>query len=176
MIEKLKSENEACFEIEVLNTSLFFKYDELSTEFINEMEKDIKYTSNFWETLQSGKEISINYNEIFELTDKIWLTKVEVSKLFKRLLEIFNGVNELFELYLTYVEIVNDDDLTKRDLEIIKKKNENSTNDILHTNYYNYLFNKDTGVIIVNGDKGKEGTIEKSNKAITERFGYGRKN
>lgn len=172
LIEKLKSENEACFQLEDLNTSLFFKYDELSSKFISEMENDIKYTSNFWDALRNGKSNSINFNEIFHLTDKIRLTKMKVENLFNNLFSIFNGVNDLFDLYLNYVETVNDDDLTKRDLENIRRKNDNNTNDILHLNYYNFLFSKDTGIIIVNGDKGKEGIIERTNKTITEIFGY----
>ena len=68
--------------------------------------------------------------------------------------------------------IASKTDETKRDLENIRRKNDNNTNDILHLNYYNFLFSKDTGIIIVNGDKGKEGIIERTNKTITEIFGY----
>ena len=172
LVEKLKSENEVCFQLEDLNTSLFFQYDKISSKFIEEMENDLKYTSIFWETLKNGKTNSLNFNEIFQLTDKIRITKIKVEKLFNNLFSIFNGVNDLFELYLSYVETINDDDLMKRDLENIKRKNDNNTTDILHLNYYNFLFNKDTGIIIINGDKGKEGIIEKTNKTITEIFGY----
>lgn len=172
LVEKLKSENEVCFQLEDLNTSLFFQYDKISSKFIEEMENDLKYTSMFWETLKNGKTNSLNFNEIFQLTDKIRITKIKVEKLFNNLFSIFNGVNDLFDLYLSYVETINDDDIMKRDLENIKRKNDNNTTDILHLNYYNFLFNKETGIIIINGDKGKEGIIEKTNKAITEIFGY----
>ena len=39
-------------------------------------------------------------------------------------------------------------------------------------NYYNILFSNDTCIIICNGDKNKEGTIEKVSSNITEFFGY----
>ena len=173
LIEKLKTENEPCFSLEDLNTSLFFKYDHYSTQFISEIEKDLSYTFDFWKTLKQGKHSAFNYNKIFALTDKLRLTKIEVDNLFRKLYQINTGVNEIFELYLSYVEIVNDDDLLKRELENIKRKSENTT-DILNVNYYNILFNKDTGLLIASGNKGQEGVIIETNRAITEIFGYGK--
>ena len=59
----------------------------------------------------------------------------------------------------------------KRDLESIKRKNENSA-DHIQQNFYNLLFNKETGIIIPNGDKGKEGLIEKANSEVEVIFKY----
>ena len=42
-----------------------------------------------------------------------------------------------------------------RELEIIKKRNETSI-EYIQLNYYNLLFNKETGIIIVNGNRGTE--------------------
>ena len=88
-----------------------------------------------------------------------------------KLLNIYSGVNNFFELYSEYVEQINDDDLKKRDLEALRRKNE-ASNDHLNNKFYSYLFNKNTGIIIANGDKGKEGTIEFSNKEIENIFKY----
>ena len=88
-----------------------------------------------------------------------------------KLYNIFNGVNDLFDLYLTYTEQVNDDDLLKRDLDEIKRKSENSA-EFIQQNFYSILFNKETGIVICNGDKGSEGMIEKTNNEIEPIFKY----
>ena len=91
--------------------------------------------------------------------------------MWNKLLQIYGGVNEFFELYLEYVEQINDDDLKKRDLESLRRKND-SFGDHMNNNFYSVLFNKDTGIIIANGDKGSEGVIELSNKEIENIFRY----
>jgi len=80
-------------------------------------------------------------------------------------------VNNFFELYSEYVEQINDDDLKKRDLEGIRRKND-ASNDHLNNKFYSLLFNQSTGIIIVNGDKDKIGTIEFSNKEVENIFKY----
>ena len=174
LIEQLKHQNEPCLTLEDVNTSLFFKYDHLSIQFIKQIEIDIKHTFDFWNTLKQGKTTSLNYNALFALTDTIRVTKLKVNELFHSLYTIYTGVNDLFELYLSYVEIINDDDVLKRELDNIKRKSDISTVDMLNVNYYNVLFSKDTGIIIACGDKGKEGIIVESNRTITEMFGYGK--
>jgi len=92
--------------------------------------------------------------------------------MWNKLFKIYGGVNEFFALYLEYVEQINDDDLKKRDLESLKRKSDNIGEHINNNNFYSILFNKDTGIVIVNGDKGNEGTIEFSNKEIENIFRY----
>ena len=81
--------------------------------------------------------------------------------MWNKLLQIYSGVNNFFELYSEYIEQINDDDLKKRDLEALRRKND-SSNDHLNNKFYSLLFNKNTGIIIANGDKGKEGIIEEN--------------
>src|SRR5690606_4099883 len=85
--------------------------------------------------------------------------------------KIFNGVNDIFELYVRYIEQINDDDIKKRDLDAYRNKNATSSDNI-QLNYYSTLFNKETGIIISNGDKGKEGVIERANDEIENIFNY----
>ena len=174
LIEKLKHQNEPCLTLEDINTSLLFKYDHLSIQFIEQIEIDIKHTFDFWNALKQGKTTALNYNALFALTDTIRVTKLKVNELFHSLYTIYTGVNDLFELYLSYIEIINDDDVLKRELDNIKRKSDISMVDMLNVNYYNVLFSKDTGIIVACGDKGKEGVIVQSNRAVTEMFGYGK--
>jgi len=175
LIEKLKNSNGQCNDLENLDVSMYFKYEELSRNFINEINNDINLSLEFWKTFQYPlKESSknIDFNKIFKLTDKIRIAKKNVEDMWNKLFKIYGGVNEFFVLYLEYVEQINDDDLKKRDLESLKRKNDNIGEHINNNNYYSILFNKDTGIIIVNGDKGNEGTIEFSNKEIESIFKY----
>ena len=56
-------------------------------------------------------------------------------------------------------------------MENLRKKNENNLENFSH-NYYSILFNKRTGIIIANGDEGKEGIIEKTNSEVENIFKY----
>lgn len=174
LVEKLKPPNEPCFSLEDLNVTMYFKYEDLSQNFFDEMNNDVNLSLEFWRSFRNNNldnSKSIDFNKIFHLTDKIRITKNKVEKLWNKLIKIFNGVNELFDLYLEYVEQINDDDNLKRDLEAIKRKNENSA-DHIQQNFYSLLFNKETGIIIANGDKGKEGMIEKANSEVEVIFKY----
>jgi PAS domain S-box-containing protein len=174
LVEKLKAANEVCYSLEDLNVTMYFKYEDLSKTFFDEMNNDVNLSLDFWKTFRNCQidvNQSIDFNKIFHLTDRIRITKEKVEKLWGKLIKIFNGVNELFELYLQYVEQINDDDLLKRDLEEVKRKNENFA-DHIQQNFYNMLFSKETGIIIANGDKGKEGLIEKANSEIEAIFRY----
>ena len=125
----MKTANEPCFSLEDLNVTMYYKYEDLSQNFFDEMNNDVNFSLEFWRSFRNSQidqNKSIDFNKIFHLTDKIRITKNKVEKLWNKLIKIFNGVNELFDLYLEYVEQINDDDTLKRDLESIKRKNENS--------------------------------------------------
>ena len=174
LVEKLRSSNEQCTELEHLNTSMYFKYEELSQNFLDEINNDITFSLEFWKSFQIPYiEINkkIDFNKIFELTDKIRITKENIEIIWNNLMNIYSGINDLYELYLEYVEQINDDDLKKRDLESLRRKNDNYL-DHVNSNYYSFLFNKETGILIVNGDKGKEGFIELANKETENIFKY----
>ena len=61
--------------------------------------------------------------------------------------------------------------MLKRELDQIRNKNSTSAEQI-NMNYYSHLFSKNTGIVIANGDKGKEGQIEKVNDEIEGIFLY----
>ena len=174
LIEKLKPSNEQCSELENLDVSMYYKYDELSQNFLNEINNDVNLTLEFWKAfrvpLQEPTK-KFDFNKIFELTDEISKTKKNVEIMWNKLIQIYDGVNDFFELYVEYVEQINDDDLKKRDLESLRRKNENF-GEVINGNFNSILFNKDTGIIIANGDKGNEGTIELSNNEVENIFRY----
>ena len=174
LIEKLKPSNEQNVNLENVNISMYYKYDSLSHDFIEEINKDIELSLEFWKIFKrSLKETSfkINFNKVFKLTEKIQITKNNIDKMWSELFQIYNGINEYFEFYNQYIDQINDDDLKKRDLDSIKKKAVNF-NEYLSHNYYSILFNKDTGIMIVNADKGSEGIIKQYNKRIELIFNY----
>ena len=174
LVEKLKPPHEKCDNLEDLNVSLYFKYENLTQLFIEKISTDISLSLQFWKIFRNNQldyNKTIDFNQIFNLTDKIRLAKLQIQKIWDRLIKIYTGVNELFDIYSEYIEEVNDDDLKKRDLDNLKRKSENY-NEHIGQNYYSLLFNKETGIIIVNGDKGKEGIIEKCNSEIEKIFKY----
>ena len=174
LIEKCKSPNEPCTSLEDLNVTIYFKYYDLTQQFIEEMNKDVNLSLQFWKILENEQlntHQEIDYNKVFKLTDNIRITKRKIENIWQQLLKIYSGVNDLFNLYYEYLDQINDDDLKKRDLDEIKRKNETFT-DTLTKNYYSILFNKDTGIIVANGDKGKEGIIEKVNSETEKIFKY----
>ena len=174
LVEPLKSPKEQCVNLEGLNVSMYYKYDFLSQKFVDEISKDVNLSLELWKTFRTSlrdQTKKIDFNIIFELTDKIRNTKSNVEIMWNKLLNIYSGANSLFDLYLEYVEEINDDELKKRDLESLKRKNENF-GDHIGQNYYSILFNKETVILIVNGDKGNEGTIELTNKEIEKVFNF----
>ena len=174
LIEKLKNPHELCNNIEDLNVTMYYKYEDLSQTFVDEINNDINLSLEFWKIFRNNQidnNKQIDFNKVFDLTNKIRITKTKVENIWEKLMKIFNGVNDLFELYSDYVEQINDDDLKKRSLESLRRKNENFGEHISQ-NLYSLLFNKETGIIIANGDKGKEGIIEKSNNEIENIFKY----
>ena len=174
LVEKLKPPNEQCNELENLDVSMYFKYEELSENFFDEINIDVNLSLDFWKEFQASYKDPLkrlDFNKIFELTDKIGKTKKSIEEMWSELLQIYSGVNNFFELYSEYVEQINDDDLKKRDLEGLRRKND-ASNEHISNKFYSLLFNKNTGIIIANGDKGKEGTIEFANKEIENIFKY----
>ena len=174
LIAKFKQANDVCMKLEDLDVTYYFKSADLSQQLFEEMTNDVKYSLEFWKCFKMNQIDStriIDFNHIFYLTDNIRITKEKVENIWRKLFNIFNGVNDLFELYLNYTQHINDDDLLKRDLEEIKRKNETSA-DFIQQNYYNILFSQDTCIIIANGDIDKEGIIEKANNEIESVFKY----
>ena len=174
LMEKLKPTNEQCSELENLDVTMYYKYDELSQNFLNEINNDVNLTLEFWKAFRiplKEPNTKFDFNKIFELTDQISKTKKNVENMWNKLIQIYDGVNDFFELYVEYVEQINDDDLKKRDLESLRRKNENF-GEVINGNFNSILFNKDTGIIIANGDKGNEGTIELSNNEVENIFRY----
>ena len=172
--EKLKPSNELCPNLENLDVSMYYKYDKISKNLLDEINQDVSLSLEFWKAFRSPlREASktVNFDQIFELTDKIGKTKNNVEKLWNKLISIYGGINDYFDLYVEYVEQINDDDLKKRDLEAYRRKNE-SFGDHMNNNFYSMLFNKETGIIIADGDKGNEGLIELCNKEIENIFKY----
>ena len=173
LIEKLKKKNEPCLLLEDLNTSLYYEYEFNAQNFINEIFKDLDLCLEFWSyySKNNEKESEINFNDVFKTIEKIQDSKKKISKLWEELFSIYSGVNDLFLFYLDYVGTINDDNLRKRELESIQRKIENSADNI-QLNYYNILFRSDTGIVLVNGDKGKEGIIVKANYEFGNIFKY----
>ena len=153
---------------------MYYKYDYLCHNFIEEISNDIDLSLEFWRIFKRSLKdavFKIDFNKVFKLTEKIQITKKNIEKMWKDLMNIYNGINEYFQFYNDYVDQINNDDLKKRDLDSIKKKEVNFTEHLNH-NYYSILFSNDTGIMIVNGDKGSEGIIKQCNKKIELIFNY----
>ena len=174
LVEKLKPSNEQNVSLEKLDVSLYYKYDALSHNFIEEIGHDIEFSLEFWKIFKRAlkdQSFKINFNKIFKLIEKIQITKKNIERMWEDLMNIYNGINEYFEFYNEYVDQINNDDLKKRDLDSIKKKAMDYDEHLNH-NYYSILFNSDTGIIIADGDKGSEGIIKQCSKQIELMFNY----
>ena len=174
LIKNLRQSDEKNVSLENLDISMYYKYDSLSQNFIEEITNDIELSLEFWKTFKKYERdinFKINFNKVFKLTDKIQTTKRSIEKMWQELLKIYNGVNEFFELYNNYIEQINDNDLKKRDLDSLKRK-KGYFNEQFNNNYYSTLFSKDTGIIIADGDIGSEGIIKHCNKRIENIFKY----
>ena len=171
LIKSCRPSNEIAANLEDINFSQYFKYHNLSEKFKINLIRDVHLSREFWKLFitKDKKRKKLDFNEIFEMTDKIRLTKQTIDKLWAEIFQTYNGYNELFELYENYVESINDDSLTLR--ELLKTKNKNFALEGIF-NYYNILFSNDTCIIICSGDKGKEGNIERVSSNITQFFGY----
>ena len=171
LVKMTKPSDEIASTLEEINTSMYFKYQDLSEKFFLEISSDINLSTDFWELFitKDCKRKKLDFNKIFSLTDKIRVTKQKIDDIWKELFETYNGCNEIFDLYELYVEYINDDNITLRELMKVRNKNF-AMEGIL--NYYNTLFNIDTGIIVCSGDRGKEGMIEKVSENLSSIFLY----
>ena len=176
LFEKLKPSNETCTKLKNLNISQYYKYESLSQNFIEDINNDINLSLEFWNSFAAPLKEEfkkVDFNNVFKLIEKIRFTKKNIENIWNELLKLYDGVNDFFLLYLDYIEQINDDDLKRRDLEVLKRKN-----DIIgeHINFNSILFSKETGIIIANGDKGNEGIIQLANNQIENIFNYNKEN
>ena len=172
LVEKLKKKNEYCSNLQELNPSYLFLYQKYKENFINEIFRDLDLTIDFWNSfIKANNKNGINFNTVFKKTEKIKITKNNISNYWNKIYSIYNGINELFDFYMDYTEIINDDSYLKRELEEIKKKTENFSENF-DMNYYNLLFKPETAICLVSGDYGKEGLILETNSAFCEMFLY----
>ena len=171
LVKMCKPSNEIASTLEELNTSMYFKYQDLSEKFFSEISADITLSIDFWQLFitKDCKRKKLDFNKIFELTDKVRITKQKIDEIWKELFETYNGCNEIFDLYELYIEYINDDNITLR--ELIKVRNKNFAMEGI-LNYYNVLFNNETAIIICSADKGKEGMIEKVSENLSSIFIY----
>ena len=157
--KRLKSSDDENVSLENINISSYYEYENLSENFLEEINKDIELSLKFWKLFREmykNPEYTLNFNEVFELSDKIQKKKKSIDKIWQDLMNIYNGINEYFELYSEYIDQINDDDIKKRELDAFKKKTLNQEDDFNDRNFYSKLFNRDIGIIIVAKDKGTE--------------------
>ena len=171
LVEKFNKKNEACYNLEELNPTYYFEYYDLVEKFINEIYYDIDLNLEFWRTFSSENKKIINFNKVFKNVDLILKTKSKVNFYWNKLFNIYSGINKYYDFYLDYVGVINDNNVLQRELENYKQKKENSAEKI-QKNYYNILFNQETGIVICNGDIGKEGIILKCNSNFGKIFKY----
>ena len=163
LFEEFKEEGENCFNLKEMNPTLYFKYKYISEKFIEEIEKDIELSIEFWEifSFQKNSDI-IKFSSVFNLIEKIKNSKNNILTSWNNLFHINSLINPIFDIYLDYINEINDDSNLKNKLDSYKRKKEINGENFLK-NYYSLLFSKETGLIIINGSNGKEGIIEKAN-------------
>jgi len=69
LVEKLKSSNEICNSYDDLNTTYYFKYEDLKNKFVREMCNDINFNLEFWKHFkftETGRVIDTN--KIFNIS------------------------------------------------------------------------------------------------------------
>ena len=65
LVEKLKPPNEQCNELENLDVSMYFKYEELSENFFDEINIDVNLSLDFWKEFQSSYKEQSKRPDIF---------------------------------------------------------------------------------------------------------------
>ena len=174
--EKLCSNKEQCKNFKNLDLTYYFKYNYYENLFYLEIKNDLKLSEEFWKIFSKKYNDSIiDFNKVFKHTEKIMNCKNKIKEYWNILFNIYSGINENFYLYIDYVEKINDDTFLKRNLEEIKKKNENSIDNNINNNYNNLLFSPDLCICLCNGNKGKEGEILEINKNFEKIFNYSEK-
>ena len=58
---------------------------------------------------------------MFELSEKIQITKKNIDKIWNNLMKEYSGINDYFELYYEYIAQINDDDIKKRELDTFRR-------------------------------------------------------
>jgi hypothetical protein len=114
---RLKSSNDKNVSLENINISAYYEYENLCENFLEEINRDIELSLKFWKLFKEmyrNPEYKLNFNEIFELSEKIQKKKKNIDKTWKNLMTVYNGINEYFELYMEYIIQINDDDIKKK--------------------------------------------------------------
>ena len=81
LIEKLKNPHDLCNNIEDLNVTMYYKYEDLSQTFVDEINNDINLSLEFWKIFRNNQidnNKQIDFNKVFDLTNKIRITKTKV--------------------------------------------------------------------------------------------------
>ena len=74
LVEKLKPSTEDNVTLEHLDVSMYYKYDALSQNFVDEINKDVTLSLDFWKTFRASlinPAKTLDFNKVFELSDKI---------------------------------------------------------------------------------------------------------
>ena len=168
----LKKKNEECQNLENLNVTYFFKYQNYKEKFLNEIFTSLDLYESFWKYFSHklNKNI-IDFNHVFQTTEKLMISMKNIEELWNKLTIINSNANDIIDFYIDYVEQINDDNYLKRNLEELKRKGDSNINNI-NLNYFNLLFKSEAGIAICNGDKGKEGIIENVNNDFCKIFNY----
>ncbi len=169
----LKKKNEPCYSIKELDTTLYFQYNDISQKFMEKIFKEISLSIEFWNFFSiKHNEYVLNYNDIFYKINEIANIRDNINSLWKKMFEIYSGVNMYFEVYLHFISNVNVDEEKKIFLTNYKKKFNFSiySSDNIIRNYYNILFNIESGIGLINGNEENEGTIEKTNFRFAQIF------
>ena len=168
----LKKKNEECPNLENLNVTYFYKYQNYKDKFLNEIFTSLDLYENFWKYFSHklNKNI-IDFNQVFKTTEKLMNSMKVIEDLWNKLTIINSGANDVIDFYTDYVDQINDDNFLKRNLEELKRKSEVNINNI-NLNYFNLLFKSEAGIAICNGDNGKEGIIENVNNEFCKIFNY----
>ena len=166
LYEDFKEEGEVCNELSELNPTSYFKYNDIAENFIKEIQNEINLNIEFWDIFwkkNNNNHIhSLNFKKIFKLIEKIHISKDKINDYWNDLFKINPGINYYFDIYLNYITEINDNNNLKNELETLKKKKDFHVDHLIN-DYNVLLFKNDTGIVIVKGDKGKEGIIEKAN-------------
>ena len=161
--ERMNKNEKECNNISKINFSLYFKYRNLSYSLYKEIFNDINLNIKFWNNYEEKKDI-LDFNKLFLIVDGIQKSKKKVEQIWDNLFAIYTGLNNEYELYLDYIENINDDNNLKRYLETIGKKSVEDFN--FDKNYYNILFSSETGICLLT----KDGIIKKVNKRFCDIF------
>ena len=171
LVEKLNKKNENCFNLEELNTSFLFEYEDYSEKFIQEIFDELDLNIEFWNFFLIENRKNLNFNKILKNVNKILKKKEKIKFFWQKMFKIYSGINIYYNFYLDYISIINDNNFLKRDFENYKQKKENSVENI-QQNFYNILFSHSTGIVIVNGEPKNEGKIIKCNAQFGKIFKY----